>query len=363
MKILFLSAADNYHTKKWCSYFISKGHQVHVISLTEGNIDGAVVHYLDCGVKTSDCDLKKLKYLTVVKKVKKIICEIDPDIVNAHYASSYGMIAALSNINRYVLSVWGADIYDFPQKSLLHKLYIKYVLKKASFIFSTSNAMASEINKYTNKKIYITPFGVKTDIFSPDKRSRKNDGKLVIGTIKALTPKYGIDVLLKAIKILRDNTDFNINLRIAGKGDYEFEYKQLAKDLKISDITDWLGFISQEDVAKEWANMDIAIIPSTLNSESFGVSAVEAEACGVPVIISDIPGLMEATNPSISSLVVKRKDPKELANAIEKLANNPNLMKQMGKKGREFVIKKYSYDICFKHIENLFIKIVNGKLR
>ncbi len=105
-------------------------------------------------------------------------------------------------------------------------------------------------------------------------------------------------------------------MRIAGKGPQEESYHKLASELRIDDITYWLGFISQEEAASEWANMDVAIIPSTLESESFGVSAVEAQACGTAVIISDIPGLMEATRPGETSLVVHRNAPNEIASAI-----------------------------------------------
>jgi glycosyltransferase involved in cell wall biosynthesis len=125
----------------------------------------------------------------------------------------------------------------------------------------------------------------------------------------------------------------------------------------MKEITSWLGFISQEEVAKEWANMDVAIIPSTLDSESFGVSAVEAEACGTPVIISDIPGLMEATQPGKSSIVVKRKDERTLAQAIIKLFNNSKMRVDMGSAGRKFVVSKYALDFCFGNIEEKFYKI------
>ncbi len=354
MKILFLAAADNYHTQKWCKFFTSQKHEVHVISFTEATIENTKVHYIDCGVKPNNSDFKKIKYLISIKKVRKIIKEIKPDVINAHYASSYGMIAALTCPNNYILSIWGADIYDFPKKSILHKLYIKYVLKKAKDIFSTSNAMADEIKKYTTKRIQITPFGVDIDLFNPNKRTRNQDNNLVIGTIKSLTPKYGIDVLLKSTKLIKEKTNINIYLKIAGKGEYETQYKELAKELGIDDITTWLGFIPQDEVAKEWANMDIAIIPSVLESESFGVSAVEAEACGTPVIISDIPGLMESTNPNITSLVFKRGNIDELADTIIYLYKNKDKMDLMGKNGREFAVKNFEYNNCFKHIENLF---------
>ena len=114
MRICFLAPINNYHTIKWCEYFISKGHEVHVISFTKGDIDNVNVHYIDCGVNVSDSDTKKIKYLFKYKKIKRLIKDINPDIVNAHYATSYGMIASLCNID-YILSIWGNDVYVFPK--------------------------------------------------------------------------------------------------------------------------------------------------------------------------------------------------------------------------------------------------------
>lgn len=146
-----------------------------------------------------------------------------------------------------------------------------------------------------------------------------------------------------------------IKLRIAGKGIQEQEYYRLACKLGINEITTWLGFISQEEAAVEWANMDVAVIPSTLESESFGVSAVESQACGTAVIISDIPGLMEATKPGKSSIVVPRNDVDSIVKAIEKLFFYPKLRKNYADYGRTYV-EKYELSKCFLHIENKFIE-------
>ena len=130
--------------------------------------------------------------------------------------------------------------------------------------------------------------------------------------------------------------------------------------LGISEITDWLGFISQEEAAVEWANMDVAIVPSTLESESFGVSSVEAQACGIPVIITDIPGLMEATKPGVTSIVVKRKDSHAISVAINDLYKNKNLRLTMGKSAIDFVKKTYTLDVCFDKIEALLKTYAKG---
>lgn len=348
MRICFLAPANNYHTKKWCKWFTEQGHEVHVISFIDSAIPNVTVHYINTGADAEASDTSKLKYLTKTKEVKKTVDAINPDVINVHYATSYGTVAALSGLKKYVLSVWGSDVYDFPKKSPLHKALLKFSLARATYLFSTSQAMADETHKYTKKKIEITPFGVDMELFNPDKRTRETDNYFVVGTVKALTPKYGIDYLLKAVAIIKNEyPEIPIRLRVVGKGEQERQYKDFAKDLGIDQITTWLGFISQENAAKEWANMDLAVIPSTLESESFGVFAVEAEACGTPVIVSDIPGLMEATLPGVTSVVVPRKNEEALVDAIVELYKASDKRLSMGIEGRKFVCSTYELNKCF----------------
>lgn len=355
MKICFIAPADNYHTQKWCRWFSERGHRVYVLSFTKGEIENTTVHMISQDVSVGDSDAKKLKYLFHARRVKQLVDKISPDIINVHYATSYGTVAALSGIKNYVLSVWGADIYDFPRKTLLHEYMLRFSLKRASYIFSTSKAMAMETHRYTNKKIFVTPFGVDMHLFNPKLRDRSDDNDFVVGTIKALTPKYGIDYILKAAAIIRQKRpDISLKIRIAGKGSEEQVYRSLATKLELDDIITWLGFIPQEKVAYEWANMDVAIVYSTLDSESFGVSAVEAEACGVPVVIADIPGLMEATFPGKTSVVVQRKNSQLLADAIIKLYDDKKQRSSLASAGIQFVSKKYEINHCFEKIEKLF---------
>lgn len=354
MRICFVGPANNPHMVKWCTWFYKKGHEIHVISFTEGNIANVSVHFIDTGVDVEGRDVKKLKYLFTGKKISRIIKRIKPDIVNVHYATSYGMAMALSGYSNYILSMWGSDIYDFPQKSMLHKWMLMYSLKKAKILFSTSQAMADEASKYTKKKIIITPFGVDMELFHPKKRTRSADGKFVVGTVKGLSDKYGIKDILQAVATVHKKGEIPIRLRIAGKGPQEQEYHLLSKQLGIDKITTWLGFISQEEAATEWANMDVAIIPSTLESESFGVSAVEAQACATVVVISDIPGLMEATKPGTTSIVVDRNHPEQIASNIEKLYYDTDRRIEYAKAGRDYVLLHYELDACFSKIEKMF---------
>ena len=361
MKILYAAPITG-HTKKFCDYFAGKGHDIHVISFS-GNtvIDSAEVRTIDTGVSGYDSDMRKLYYMKAVKFFRQAALEIKPDILHVHYVSSYGGVMAMTGIKHYILSMWGDDVVAVPKRSFIHRKCVEFALAKADMLMSTSQAMADVAQKYTRKKIYITPFGIKMDLFSRNKSQRLyNDGQFIIGCVKGLDPQYGIEYLIRAARIIKDKRpDINLKVRIAGKGILEGQLKTLTEELQLSDVISFLGHISQQEAAKEWAQADISVIPS--ESESFGVSAVEAQACESPVIISDIPGLMEATSPGYSSIVVPRKNAEAIAEAVIKLYDNEELRYTLGRNGRKFVQERYELNHCFSYIESLYYDFLKGR--
>lgn len=365
-QILYFANCNNYHTRKWARYFAGEGYIVHVASLEKpgegnvGEIDGVTVHWLKNGSERLGSESQKIGYLQTISQAKQLICEINPDIIHAHFASSYGTVCSLACDRPYYLSVWGSDVYDFPRKSVLHRAILKHSLRKCAWLMSTSRAMAKETRKYTDKPIDITPFGVDMSLFSPDKR-RPADG-FVIGTVKGLEEKYGIETMLRACKRVHDaRPDLDLRVRIAGTGTLEKTLHALSCDLSMSGYVNWLGFISQERAACEWASMDVAIVPSESESESFGVSAVEAQACGTPIIISDIPGLMEACDGGSTASVVERGDISGFADAIIGLADDPVQRSAMAKNALSYVRETYEYQSCFSRIQSIYER--NGSVR
>lgn len=362
MKICYFANADSGHTIKWAKWFALRDHEIHILSLEKCNknelksIKNIHVHWLGCTSDRNGSELQKLRYLLCIRKAKKLLSIIDPDIVHAHFASSYGFICALSCKAPFYLSVWGSDVYDFPRKSLIHKKLLQYAISKCAWLLSTSAAMAKEARQYTNKQIYVTPFGVDLDLFQYRQRSfNRSDAVFIIGTVKALESKYGINCLLRAASVVKETRpDIPLAVRIAGKGSKESELKSLGHELGLDNCLEWLGFIPQQQAAAEWQRFDAAIISS--ESESFGVSAVEAQACGCPVVISDIPGLVEACGGGSSALVVRRGDFKAFAKAIIDIYDNVDLASHLSLAGRDNVALNYEVNHCFKRVNDLYTR-------
>ena len=151
MKILILSNADSVHTKRWVKSLIDKNIDVVLYSIIPGTDD----FYEKNNVKHYFFDLftyRKKGILSVFKKyhrhfkavsdLKRVINKEKPDILNAHYATSFGLVAALSNFHPFVISVWGSDVYQFPNQSFMNRKMFQFIMKKADKICSTSSIMS-----------------------------------------------------------------------------------------------------------------------------------------------------------------------------------------------------------------------------
>ncbi|EDS76840.1 glycosyl transferase, group 1 [Clostridium botulinum C str. Eklund] len=359
MRICYLADAGSVHTKKWCDFFKKKGYDIHVISLNSGKIDGVTVHSLNIETERvkNGSSFYKVRYVFKIFQIRSILKKIKPDIVHAHYASSYGLIGALLNYHPYLVSVWGSDIYEFPLKGKLFERIIKFNLSKADKILSTSKAMAEETKKYIDKKIYITPFGVDRTVFKPiDNKKDDNTGDILIGTVKTLDPKYGIEYLIRAFAMIKKEYN-NAKLEIAGNGNQREYLENLCDQLNIKENVKFLGRINTNEVVEAFNRFDIAVFPSI--NESFGVAAVEAQACGVPVIVSNVGGLPEATSDGYSSIVVDKQSPEEIYEALKKLIEDENLRKEMGRNGVKFVAENFDVIDNFNYVNTIYDEVID----
>lgn len=361
MKICYLSDANSVHTKKWCAFFKDFGYEIHVISLNDGDIPGVTVHSLNLQVDNSnDKVMSKANYFLYGHRVKKLVNQIKPDILHAHYATSYGFLGGYTKYHPYIISVWGSDVYDFPRNNFLCRKFVEKNLSKADLVLSTSKVMAIETNKYTDKEIEITPFGVNTNVFKPKENRYELRENIVLGTVKTLEKKYGIQYLIEAFANVAKIHD-NVFLEIAGTGSQRDELVNLCKELGVENKVKFLGFINQEQVIDAFNRFDIAVFPSVLDSESFGVAAVEAQACGAATIVSNAGGLPEATCPNKSSIVVEKANVKELEAAIKKLVEDRDLRVSMGQYGRQFVLDNYDVNDNFSKVDRIYKEIYKLK--
>jgi glycosyltransferase involved in cell wall biosynthesis len=370
VNLLLLGHASSSHTYKWARSVADGVNRIRVLSLVAPRpglfeaLPNVSVEVLEQEVRKGVSPLSKIKYLRVLSEIRERIRSFRPDILHAHYASSYGLLGALSGFRPYVVSVWGSDVYDFPRRSPLHRLALRYSLSRADRILSTSDAMARETRKYSGKPIEVTPFGIDLERFRPDcPRRDVFPGELVIGTTKALEDVYGQEYLIRAFAgVLRGSPGLPLRLWLIGRGQAETRLRALAAELGVENRVTFEGLVPNESIQECHARIDIFAMLS--NAESFGVAALEAQACGKPVVATAVGGLPEVVEDGVTGFLVPPRDPGAAAAAIGRLSADPELRSRMGRAGRARVEALYDWNRCVRQREELYASLlaagVNG---
>jgi L-malate glycosyltransferase len=371
MRVLLLGDASSAHIVKWANGIASKGAKVLVFGLSAADVSeydsGIEVEIFKVPEKIrlqNDGNLLKAAYLLSLPALKKCINNFKCDLLHAQSASSYGLLGALSKFHPYVISVWGNDVYVFPHKNKVFKNILMYSLRKADMITSSSKTMANYSKRFTDKEIFVTPGGIVLDKFKPLKKEthlvKEND--IVIGTVKMMEKKYGSEDILDAFNLLKKkHSGLPLKLLMVGRGSMIEYLKSKAKNYNIENSVIFTGRVAFSEIEKYHNMLDIFLAPSTNDSESFGVGVLEASACGKPVIVSNVGGLSEVVVEGETGFVVPPNNPEVLANKIETLVLDKNLIIRMGKNGRKFVEEVYDYNKILDYIMGLYNSLLASK--
>lgn len=354
MRILFLSAANSAHTVRWVNSLADRGHEVILVSQKDHRVE---MDWISTKVKTIYLPVKGKKGYYFNAGFLKVIYMLEHvDVVNAHYASGYGTLARIARLPDVLLSVWGSDVYEFPYESRTKEKILKKNLNYAALIASTSYCMARQTEKIIGKRdMVITPFGVDTERFR--KYAEKKNGSFTIGSVKTLSPKYGIDMIIKAFYLFSDQLDDteHVQLVIFGEGSQRNELVHLCKTLGIMEKVHFEGYIPNTQVPDALNEMDIICFGS--KQESFGVAAVEAMSCSIPVIATKVAGYKEVVEEGKTGYLVSYGDTETMAAYMLKLYRDKQLRDEIGRNGRNRVEKLYDWNQCVDTMINSYIKM------
>ncbi len=360
MKILLIGALNSNHTKRWANAMAARGHEVMVAHRPEQADDMGDLSSL---VKTRPLKYggKSYSYYLNVSSLRKICKEFNPDVVNAHYASGYGLLARIARMRPLVISMWGSDIFDYPYRNMFNRYVLVRNLNYCDAIASTSHAMAEEARKVLrqpNREITVTPFGVDTRKFFPITKKIESE-RPVIGIVKYLEPIYDIPLLINAFAVVYKNSVVKPVLHIYGGGGLLEELKELTRILEIEDDVKFFGTIPNAEVAEALRTFDIFVNCSV--KESFGVAIVEAMACGLPVVATDTAGFKEVVDNNVTGFILEDRKPETMAKKLKELLDDVELRRKMGEAGREKVMRMYDWEKNISVMEELYKRLSGGK--
>lgn len=364
MKILILSDVNSPHTVKWVKGLVAEGLNVQLFSLSQSKNDW----YTSIGVNYKQLSVsdklqqkqgisQKLVYLKGVKIIKKMIAEFKPDILHAHYATSYGLLGRLVKFRPFVVSFWGSDIQDFASRGKVHKKILEYILSKKTTICVTSKAMAEDVTNYFSRESNLIPFGIKRSSFS---KKKEDNSCYTIGTVKSLEDVYGIDILIRAYALYKQRATKVSQLFIYGKGTKKKELEELVNDLGLSSDVHFKGYVEHVNVSKAYQSLDVYVALS--HRESFGVAVLEASACHLPVITSKASGFKEVVREGETGFLLENDLLDEIADKFLFFEQHKE-RERFGEYGARFVAENYDFNQNVIQQVSVYKKILESKWR
>lgn len=349
-RIVYLADAPYIHTQRWVRHFAALGWDAHVISFRPAEIEGATVHYVD-GLEA----IGKARYLVHARRVRALVHELAPDLLHALHLTSYGFLAGLAGYSPSIVSVWGTDILEAPHLTPAHRWVTRRALANADAVTATGLRLAEATLPFAplGKPVSVIPYGVDLARFVPG--SPPSGGRVVVGTAGRLSPEKGLEHLLRAAALLRDD-GVGVDVVIAGEGPEEAQLRRLSRTLGLDDRVRFEPWVPHGRLPGLLRTFTIFAMPSI--REGFGVAALEAAAMRLPVVASDVDGIPDVVLHGETGLLAPPGDVRALAAAIARLARDPSLRERMGRAGREFVEQEYCWQDNARLMERLYAELL-----
>ncbi len=241
----------------------------------------------------------------------------------------------------------------------------------ANEVFTVSYGVKDKLksDKITDKKILINGNGsingINANTFLPDVVQKQKyhleqqlpENTIIFGFVGRIVRDKGINELVEAFLMLVGK---HTNIKLILVGDYEEELDPIdiatKRAIESNDniiLTGW-----QKDIRPYLNLMDIFVLPSY--REGFGISIMEAAAMNIPAICSNISGCNEIIKDGYNGKLISPKSVTELYDAMEIFIENPDLISQMGKVSREYILNKYDQNFVWKESLKNYLELINN---
>lgn len=227
--------------------------------------------------------------------------------------------------------------YPPPFRQIEH-----YGYSRTSHIIAGNPGAADVVRRkgYAGPLSTFSVHGVDPEIFSPRPRQRADD-RFIVGYLGRLVLYKGTGVLIEALRGMPDRC----RLRFIGSGPDEGELRRLAERAELANRVEFMPAVATTDVPRVLAELDALALPSLSQpnwTEQFGRVLVEAMSCQVPVVGSDAGLIPDVVGDS--GLIVPEGNAGRLRSALVELAENPRLRDELGRRGRERVIARFTQE-------------------
>lgn len=290
-----------------------------------------------------------------------------PDIVHHHFPNPMGDVAYLLGGRRAGLVVsYHADVIRQRRLLPLYGPLMHRLLARADRVIASAaeNVAASPILSRWRARVSVIPYGVDLAAFElregeaeEARRRRAVFGRPVVLFVGVLRPYKGLDVLLEAVARVP-----GVQLVIAGRGPERLRLAARAARLGLTNRVTFLGYVPDSERRILLHAADVFVLPSIDAREAFGIAQLEAMACGLPVIATDLPTGVRSVNPhGVGGLLVPPQNPDALAAGIARLLSDARLRRTLGQAARQRAQLEFSAERMIRRTLQVYEEVLGGR--
>ena len=310
--LCLLGDASSVHLQRWAHEMLARGFRVSVVTARPQPLPGVEQRVLPPVARSRD-------WLGRVAAARQAVAALAPDLVHAHYVSSYGYLAACIGRRPLLMTAWGSDLLLTPRHSRLMRALTGWTLRRADLVTGDSLDLVAAIDAYRPRRAALQlHWGADLARFAAAPWPARAPFEIV--SLRHWEPNYRIAVILDAVaRLQRESPAAPLRLHLLGGGPDEAALRAQAQALGLGDVALFHGRLDDAGMTAVLARCKASV--SVPASDATSVSVLESMAAGVPVVASDLPANRQWLGDEPARLV-PLDDAAALAGALRRLRDD-----------------------------------------
>ena len=337
MRIIYFSLDYTPHDHRFLSALSQSDHQVFYVRLKRGpqqTEDRPVPEKIEQVLWEGGREIFRWRDVPkYVSGLREVIKQIQPDLIHTGPIQTCAFIAVLTGFRPILTMSWGFDLMKDDTRNRWWGWVTRYTLRRSTFFASDAEVTRNKAVAYgmNPERTVVFPWGVDLNHFSPSPVEQASKG-FTLFCNRSWEPNYGVDVVARAFVKVAEQRD-DVSLMLLAGGSQGAMIRDILIGAGVMDRVAFPGFITFNDLPRFYHIADLYISASHVDGSS--VSLMEALACGLPCIVSDIPANKEWVTDGVNGWVFPDGDGDELANTILKAIENRGQLPEISHNARK----------------------------
>lgn len=361
MKILYVTAKGGIHDYRFLKKMVND-YEVLMLHYAADKLIEEIKNIPGLRIISKKPMRKSFPLLSEFRHFKKIVKNFKPSIIHSGYVWQVGILPAIHNLHPHLSMVWGSDILIEPYKNLLIKKIVSRVMKQCDHIQCDAEFVKQRIlNDYRvgSEKVTVFPWGIELDVFHQTnktearKKLNLDENKFIIIFNRNLEPVYGVNYMLDGFKKFSENNE-NAVLIIVSDGSLRNDVMKYISLNKLQYKVKLTGKVKNTEMADYLNAADVYISPSL--SDGSSLSLLEAMACGLGIIVSDVPAIKEWISDQ-NGIIIPRASSEAVCTALMKYYVYKHLIELHGQKNIKIAKERADWNKNYLKLKEIYDKI------